>query len=137
MKMSKTSLEGHAVILLQLVSLEYINDRIIVTARNKGYVFTGVCDSVHRESLSQHAPHVTLPGGSLSRAVSVQGGLCPGGLFPVWGGLCFPPYGNERAVRILLECILVVMFITRLHTKDSRKKKNYQLRRSTSGVSAA
>ena len=53
------------------------------------------------------------PGGSLSR-----GGLCRGSLsmgISVWGvsvheGLCLgdppPPYGNERAVRILLGCIL-------------------------------
>ena len=42
--------------------------------------------------------------------VSVQGGLCLGGL--CLGGLCpgvvsiieTPPYGNERAVHILLEC---------------------------------
>ena len=127
MKMTKTSLEGHPMILLQLVSLEYINDRIIVTARNEGYVFTGVCDSVHRESLSQHAPQVTLPWG-----VSVQGGLCPrgslsrGSLSGWGGGSLFPPYGNERAVRILLECILVVMFITRLYKKDSRKKVNLE-----------
>ena len=55
-------------------------------------------------------------GGSLSRGVSVQGGLCPvslcpGGLCP--GGLCqgdpSPPYGNERTVRILLEFIRVFM----------------------------
>ena len=96
-------------------------------------------------SLSQHAPQVTSPGGSLSSAgVSVQeeGSLCPGGRgslsrgVSVWwvfvqgdlclgwglcpgeegGGLCPrvsrlgrpPPYVNERAVRILLECILVV-----------------------------
>ena len=76
--MTKTSLEGHPVILLQLVSLDYINDRILVTARNEGYVFKGVCNFVHRESLSQHAPQVTLPGGlcpgrSLSMGVSVQG----------------------------------------------------------------
>ena len=49
------------------------------------------------------------PGGGLCpREWSlVQGGLCPGSL--VQGGLCHrdPPYGNERAVRILLECILV------------------------------
>ena len=37
-------------------------------------------------------------GGSLSRdGVSVRGGLCQG----------LPLYGKERAVRILLECILV------------------------------
>ena len=42
-------------------------------------------------------------GGTLSRGgVSVRGSLCPEGLCP--GD---PPYGNVRAVRILLECILV------------------------------
>ena len=65
------------------------------------------------------------PGGSPSwRQVRglcpLGGGLCPGGLCPGTGGLCpgrgalsketpprpRPPYGNERAVRILLECIL-------------------------------
>ena len=41
--------------------------------------------------------------GSLSGGVSVLGGLCP-------GSLCQgdPPYGYVRAVRILLEYILVV-----------------------------
>ena len=41
------------------------------------------------------------------RGVPVQGVLCPGGVCLV--GLCHgnPPYSNERAVRILLECILV------------------------------
>ena len=57
----------------------------------------------------------SLSRGSLSRGLSVQGDVCPGGLCP--GGLCpggsllgnpLPPsYGNERAVRILLECIIV------------------------------
>ena len=87
---------------------------------------------------------VSVPEGSLSYGVSVQGHLCPGGLYPgtslsrgslsrrvsvlgglqrvsvlgvsVQGGLCPggslsgrpPPYGKERAVRILLECILVM-----------------------------
>ena len=47
----------------------------------QGNVFTPVCHSVHGEgSLSQHAPQVAWPGGSLSRRVSVQGYLCPGGL---------------------------------------------------------
>ena len=115
-------------------------------------VFTGVC-------LSTGSVSVSVPGGSSSRGVSIQGGLCPGGslsrgsvsgkeglcpgglcqrglcprgLFPEGlclrggglcpGGLCpgeslslgdpwppgqRPPYGNEREVRILLECILV------------------------------
>ena len=56
--------------------------------------------------------------------------LCPWGVSPSWGvfvleglysqGLCpggclchrDPPYGNERAVRILLECILICYFIS-------------------------
>ena len=86
---------------------------------------------------------------SLSRGVSVHDGLCPGGLCPgglcpgglcpggfcpgglsVQRGLCLagslfggvletPPYGNEWAVRILLECILVnflSIFIVHLST---------------------
>ena len=81
----------------------------------QGYVFIRVCDSVHRgEGVS-----VFVLGGR----VSVLGGLCPGGLCPresLSGGslsrdLCSrevsvketPLYGNERAVRILLEWILV------------------------------
>ena len=62
------------------------------------------------------------PGGSLSRGVSVQGSLSRGSLsggslfrgvsacwVSVHGGLCHGDtlYGNGRAVRILLECILV------------------------------
>ena len=57
---------------------------------------------------------------SLSRGVSVKGGTAEynlpaisvqGGV-SVWGGLCQAdpsPYGNELAVRILLECIFVKM----------------------------
>ena len=50
-----------------------------------------------------HVSVILFTGGSLSRGVSVQGGLCP-------GDLCHgdPQYGNERAVRILLLCILVI-----------------------------
>ena len=41
-----------------------------------------------------------------------QGGFCAGGLCPGMSlsrGLCQgdPPYGKERAVRIILECILI------------------------------
>ena len=131
------------------------------TKLRQGNVFTPVSHSVHGEgSLSQHAPQVTWPrgvsvqwglcpggvfvqGGSLSRTVSVQGlypggslsrgSLCSGGFY-VWGqkwrslsrrflssrvsvqqGVFVretpwtetSPYGTERAIRILLECILV------------------------------
>ena len=58
-------------------------------------------------------PGGSCPGGFLPRG-SLSGGLCLGGLCP-GGSLCWvcvrepplPPYGNEQAVRILLECILV------------------------------
>ena len=94
-----------------------------------------------RGSLSQHAPQVTYLGGSLSRGGLCprewslsQGGLCPGGVsvpgsglcprvvsvwgVSLWGGLCEgdPPNGNERAVRILLECILVISMFKHLLT---------------------
>ena len=46
----------------------------------------------------------SMSGQSLSRMISVQGGLCPGGGVSVMEN---PPSGNEREVRILMECILV------------------------------
>ena len=60
------------------------------TKLGQGYVLTRVCDSVHRGG----SRGVYVPQGewSLSRGVSVME---------------TPPYGNKRAVRILLECILV------------------------------
>ena len=64
------------------------------TKLGQGYVFTRVCVSVNGGGLGLCPGGVSVPQGS---------GLCPGGC------LCHgdPPYGNERAVRILLECILV------------------------------
>ena len=46
--------------------------------------------------------------GSLYLEGLCPGGLCPSGIF-VWGVSVreAPSYGNVRAVRILLECILV------------------------------
>ena len=38
----------------------------------------------------------------------LSGGLCPGGSLSGRPPDRDPPYGNERAVRILLECILVI-----------------------------
>ena len=70
------------------------------TKLREGNVFTHVCDSVYSEVES------------VSRRVSVWGGLCPGGLYR--GGSLSrkttqqrPSYGKERVVCILLECILV------------------------------
>ena len=61
--------------------------------------------------------------GGVSVSVLGGGGLCPGGSLSGGGGgsvqgegsvwrvsvMETPPYGNERAVRILLECILVFL----------------------------
>ena len=52
-------------------------------------------------------------------------GVCPQGDLCLWyhvpsGGLpdrdFLPPYGKQRAVRILLECILVVDFLMQIFT---------------------
>ena len=65
------------------------------------------------------------PGGSLSRGVSVQGVSVQGGLFmschvmSCHGDL---PYSNERAVRILLECILVWFVNISCNLKNSQTK---------------
>ena len=83
----------------------------------EGYVSTGVCLSTGGLCPGGLCPEGGLsPGGSLSRGGSVQGGLCPGvsvqGVCP--GGVSvretpsWTEYGNKRAVRILLECILVI-----------------------------
>ena len=74
----------------------------LITARKrslgKGNIFTGVC-------LSTGGSMST--GGSLSRGVSVRGSFSPERV-SVWGSLSGrPPYSYVRAVRILLECILV------------------------------
>ena len=50
--------------------------------------------------------------GSLSRGVCIQGGLGPEGSLSREGvPVSSHPYGNVRAVRILLECILVCQYV--------------------------
>ena len=87
----------------------------------QGNAFTRVCDSVQGGVSIPACTTGHMTGGvSVQEEVSVQGrgGLCPGGsLFrgdPCPGGslsrgslLGRPPYGNERVVRILQECIFV------------------------------
>ena len=54
------------------------------------------------------------PGGSLSKGGLCPWGLCPGGGSLFWGvsvGGRQLPYGKERAVHILLECILVGLYV--------------------------
>ena len=104
------------------------------TKLRQSNVFTPVCDSVHRGGLGLCLGG--LPSGVSVQGVSVRGSLflgslsrgclCPGGLCPgvsvhgvsVWGVIPTetPPYGNMRAVSILLKCILVSeIFCTKLH----------------------
>ena len=75
----------------------------------------GLCLFVHSSSLSGDlypvgvlCPGGSLSGGSLSRGVFVQRGVSIQGSLTSRGSMSEkPPYGNVRAVRILLECILV------------------------------
>ena len=114
-----------------------------------GSLSRGLCLGVSVQGISVQGVSVhegLFPGGSLSRGISVQGGLCPRGSLS-WGDgwslsgdlcpgvslhrhlsqwdLCLggslsrevsvrenPPYGKERAVHILLECIFVVLVYT-------------------------
>ena len=77
------------------------------TKLRQGNVFTPVCDSVHRGG-GVSVPACTT--GHMTRGVSVLGGasLSRGGLSRETPYTETPSYGNERAVRILLECILVL-----------------------------
>ena len=76
-----------------------------------GNVFTPVCDSVHtgwgRGSLSKLV--------SLSSGISVKEGLSRGGLCPA--GVSVQTV-EERAVRILLECILIFLVQSRALCKN-------------------
>ena len=94
------------------------------------YVFTGVYLSTGEWGLCPGGP-LSKMGGSLSwggglclgGSLSKMGGLCPGEEVSVRGGSLSregvsvkrdPPYSYVRAVRILLECILVwLMFLLR------------------------
>ena len=78
----------------------------------EGYVFTPVCHSVHRGGVSGWGC-VSL-GGMHGGGVGGRG-VCGGGrawLGGVWGGRPAWHTVNERAVRILLECILVYRKLT-------------------------
>ena len=58
------------------------------------------------DTITMHSSSMYTACSSLYRGVSVQVVFVQG--FSVWGSLSGrPPYGNEQAVRILLECILV------------------------------
>ena len=129
----------------------------------EGYVFTGVCHSVHRGGgmrgcfLGVHAwllpvgACMVAPGGVCGSSrggmcgcsgvyvVVLEGGVCGcsgGHAWLLLGGMCHCSQGghawdmtrygdtiNERAVRILLECILVQNYI--------RTRKDFSLKAST------
>ena len=79
------------------------------TKLGQGYIFTGVCDSVHGEEAC------VVVGGGVSGcqgACVVAGGTCGcrGARMVAGGGRTWDTV-NERAVRILLECILVWKYV--------------------------
>ena len=90
---SHTSKQAVALLLKDLLVLVLI---IIARKRSlgQGKVFYSHLSFCSQGGLCLGGP---CPGESLSRGVSVQRGLCQGE----------PPCGKQRAVRILLECILV------------------------------
>ena len=104
----------------------------IFTARNEvrqGYIFTGVCDSVHRGGSGPGGVSPNFLGGGLQFFLG-GGQWSPnlGGWSPIFRGVSkiffFPTISsgmhqppppetvNARAVRILLECILVYLKIS-------------------------
>ena len=111
---------------------------MIIYARKRslgqGNIFTPVCHSVHRgRVVSQHALQQgggipaclaaggSGPGGSAPGGCLVQGGLLLRGVCS--GGGCLVETPPRRlllqAVRILLECILVVMVVAKLATNGT------------------
>ena len=89
------------------------------TKLGQGYIFTGVCDSVYGGVLSQHALQVVSQHAlqQVSRGISSRGVCSLGGclvetpLVCSWGAWWKSPQLLLRAVRILLECILVNLSI--------------------------
>ena len=90
-----TSCGGHRSGMLSCLLLRTITVNDIFTARKRslgqGNVFTPVCYSVHK-------------GGGVSVPACITGHMIGGSLSGEW-----IRYGNERAVRILLECIFVLL----------------------------
>ena len=84
-----------------------------------------VCHSVHGEFASQHASQITCPGVCIQEGllrgwgrVGIRASLHPGGgqTSPIGRPGILQDMVNKRAVRILLECFLVLMdFITPSH----------------------
>ena len=91
---------------------------VLITARKRslgqGNIFTPVCHSVHRGGMhgcSWGGGHVWLLQGGMHGCSGGHAWLLPGGMHGCsWGAWDMTRYRdmiNERAVRILLECILV------------------------------
>ena len=77
------------------------------TKFREAHVFTPVCDSVHRGSVSVQSRGVSVQGDSVQEGSLSRGSLSKAGLYP--GGLCQgdPLYSNDWVVCVILECILV------------------------------
>ena len=71
-------------------------------SHDRGHLCPGRVSVLGGLHLGGLCPGGSLSRGSLSRWVSVGGRSVQGGSL---SGI--PPYGNERAVRIIMECILV------------------------------
>ena len=119
---SKSSSDRRSHYMTKSTQTLQLDHRLIFTARKRslgqGNVFKLVCHSVHRDGGGFPAC-IT---GHMTRAVCLQGvciegGLYLGGLPPGGLGRTPPPHGilrdmiNKRAVRILLECILVYQYV--------------------------
>ena len=132
-KFSGSSLQVKKAILIQCINCIRLLAMSIFTARKRSLgkvIFLHLCVILFTSggSLSQHASQVTWQGGLCpgqglcQGGVSVMEGLCPKLWLCPKGSLCrgslsrggvssgrSPLYINERAVRILLECILVCL----------------------------
>ena len=77
------------------------------TKLGQGYVFTRVCDSVHRGGVPQCMLGYTPPGADTPPGEDPRGSKPPCEQQPTPRAVHAGDMGNKRAVRILLECILV------------------------------
>ena len=91
------------------------------TKLRQGYVFTGICDSVHRGAYVAmgHAWGACMVGGGIHGRGCMVGGRHRGGHAWQGGRAWQEKRPLQWAVRILLTCILVVLVFEKLHEKQS------------------
>ena len=100
------------------VCLKGVTKLVTVRKRSLRRLCFHRCLSVHKEEVSVSVQGVLCPGGSLFRG-SLSRGVCSCHVMSCHGDL---PYSNERAVRILLECILVWFVNISCNLKNSQTK---------------